>query len=93
MEVSQKVKFFLLRFGRYNVHIRNMLRNKAVHSTIICPMCENDVEHLLHIFFDCDSVKQYRRVMNLKFNMSSVENASEWLLQRSSRSSMKLNCK
>lgn len=45
-------------------------------------MCEHDIEHLLHIFFDCEFAKLCWRVMNLEFNMSTVEYASEWLLQK-----------
>lgn len=27
-------------------------------TTIICPMCERDIEHLVHLFFDCSFAKE-----------------------------------
>lgn len=53
-----------------------------MNSTIIFQMCERDIEHLLHIFFDCKFAKDCWQVMNLEFNMANVENASDWLLQK-----------
>lgn len=37
----------------YNVCARNMLVRKYVDTTIVCLLCMSDVEHLLHIFFNC----------------------------------------
>lgn len=82
LEVPQKIKVFLWRFGRNNVSVRNLLRGKGVQLPIICPMCEKDVEHLLHLFFDCDFAKQCWSVVNLNFDMRNVENALDWLLQK-----------
>lgn len=50
-----------------------------MNSTIIFQMCERDIEHLLHIFFDCKFAKDCWQVMNLEFNMANVENAAETL--------------
>lgn len=33
--------------------MRRRLRSKCVPVTIICPFCNIDVEHLLHVFFYC----------------------------------------
>lgn len=57
LEVPNKVKVFLWRLCKNNVPVRNLLRGRGVQTTIICPMCGSDVEHLLHIFLDCNFAK------------------------------------
>lgn len=46
-----KLRFFLWRLCRNNIPVRNLLRGKGVRTTIMCPMCGSDIEHLLHVFF------------------------------------------
>lgn len=53
ISIPNKVKVFLWHFFRNNVPVRKRLRSKGVSLTILCPMCEKDVEHLLHKFFHC----------------------------------------
>lgn len=48
----------------------------------ICPMCESDIEHLLHIFFDCKFALDCWQVVGLSFNMQLVEWAPGWLMDR-----------
>ena len=45
-------------------------------------MCETDVEHLLHIFLDCDFVKECWSLIGLDFEVSSIETAPGWVLYR-----------
>lgn len=45
-------------------------------------MCNSDVEHLLHLFFDCTFAKQCWDKVGLSLDMWSVESAPEWLLQQ-----------
>ena len=45
-------------------------------------MCVGDIEHMLHIFFDCEFAKQCWQVAEMEFNMGDVESAPEWLLER-----------
>lgn len=45
-------------------------------------MCEVDVEHLLHVFFDCSFDKQCWTYAGCVFDMQSVDNAPHWLVQK-----------
>lgn len=59
-----------------------MLRHKRVTISISYPMCIGDVEHMLHIFFDCHFATNWWRAAGLEFNMAEVEFAPDWLLER-----------
>lgn len=92
LNIPPKLKFFLWRFCRNNILVRNILRYKGVSRTpITCPMRQADaadVEHLLHLFFDCRFAKQcWQQHMGFSYNMSTVESASCWLLERLSSES------
>lgn len=80
MEVPHKFKVVLWRICKTNLHVHNLLRGRGMATIILCPMCEVDVEHLLHIFLDYTFAKHWWRLMGLNFDGSSVESASEWLL-------------
>lgn len=43
-------------------------------------MCSIDVDHLLHVFFDCRFASQCWQHAGLAFSMWEVEDASTWLL-------------
>lgn len=77
--IPHKIKVFLWRLCRNNVHVRNLLRNKGVHVPISCVMYVSDVEHLLHLFFDCVFAEAYWQRMEPSYNMWEVESASAWL--------------
>lgn len=81
LDIPQKIRVFLWRICRNNVPVRNLLRGKGVQTTIICPMCSNDVEHLMHIFFDCDFAKELWKILELELNTEAVESCPEWILQ------------
>lgn len=49
---------------------------------IICPMCSLDVEHLLHVFFDCQFASQCRDHKGITYDMRNVNYAPEWLMQK-----------
>lgn len=80
-KVPHKVRVFLWRLCRYNIPVHFLLRSRGVYTKIMCPMCGNDVEHLLHIFLDCPFAKGYWTIMNLEFNVAAVESCPEWVLQ------------
>lgn len=73
LEVPHKVRVLLWRIGRNNVPVRNMLRGRGVQTTIVCPMCMTDVEHLFHIFHDCRFAKECWRILQLNFDTSRME--------------------
>lgn len=53
LPLPHKMKVFLWRLCRNNIHVPNRLKGKGVSVTILCPFCNVDVEHLTHVFFDC----------------------------------------
>lgn len=80
--VPHKMKVFLWCFCRNNIPVRNRLRSKGVPVTIICPFFNIDVEHLLHVFFDCSFAASYWRYKGFQFDMSTVDSAPDWLLNK-----------
>lgn len=54
MNIPHKPKIFVWRFCHNNIPFRRRLRAKGVELPIMCPMCNQDIEHLHHLFFDCD---------------------------------------
>lgn len=45
-------------------------------------MCTSDIEHKLHVFFDCPFASSCWQYAGLHYDMSAVEFASDWLLQK-----------
>ncbi|XP_074324401.1 uncharacterized protein LOC141661315 [Apium graveolens] len=79
--------------GHYNVKIgyrlwhdlyavRSNLRSKGVNTPIICPMCSADVEHLLHLFFECPYANSCWQTVGLSYDMREITSAPEWLLRK-----------
>lgn len=85
IEVPHKFKILLWRICRNNLPVRYVLRGRGVQTTILCPMCGVDIEHLLHIFLDCNFAKQCWRILGLNFESLWVESAPEWLFDRLAR--------
>ena len=81
-DLPHKIQTFMWRFSRNTVPVRNRLRGKGVDLPIICPMCDMDVEHLLHLFFDCPFAQNCWQYVGRTFDMDSVEDAPQWLLQK-----------
>lgn len=84
LHVPYKLRTFLWRFCNNTVPVRNILRSRGVRLPISCPMCDVDVEHLLHIFFDCSFAVQCWQIVNLFHDMHAVEFAPSWLLGKMS---------
>lgn len=59
-----------------------MLRHKGAPLPIICPLCNGDVEHMLHIFFDCKFASQCWEYAGLKYDMHMVVSTPQWLIQK-----------
>lgn len=53
LQIPHKIKYFLWRFCRKNLPVRNLLRGRSVVVPIVCAQCVGKIEHLLHLFFDC----------------------------------------
>lgn len=82
LSLPHKLRTFLWRFCKNNIPVRKLLRSKGIAVPTICPMCEEDIEHLLHIFFDCKFSMECWRIEGLIFDIQSVEWAPGWLLDR-----------
>lgn len=82
LKVPHKIKIFLWRLCRNNVPVRNLLRHKGVPVPIGCVKCEGDIEHLLHLFFDCGFAQECWQQVGLNFDMREVESAPEWVLSK-----------
>lgn len=78
--IPLKISIFIWRFCRNTVQVRLRLSSKGIRLPIICPMCSLDIEHLLHVFFDCQFAHQCWNNVGLVFDMSRVEEAPVWLL-------------
>lgn len=50
-------------------------------------MCVGDIEHLLHLFFDCPYAQKCWQQVGLAYDMREVVSAPEWLLNRLSTES------
>lgn len=87
LQIPHKIRIFLWRFCRNTMPVRYLIRGRGIVVPIYCPMCTGDVEHLLHLFFDCDFAKACWQNVGLNFDMWSVENAAEWLLEKLSTES------
>lgn len=77
-----KVKNFIWRLCRNNVPVRKVLRSRGVQTPIMCLMCGDDVEHLLHLFLDCSFAQECWGLMGLSFDVLSIEDFQEWLLDK-----------
>lgn len=80
--VPHKIKVLLWRLCRNNVLVRNRLRGKGIYIPISCVLCTGDIEHLLHLFFDCSFSKSCWQYVGLAYEMAHVESAPEWLLDK-----------
>lgn len=86
LPVAHKLKIFVWRFCRNTIPVRRRLCAKGVNVPMICPMCNVDVEHLIHIFFDCRFTADCWRHVGLRYDMEAVEYALDWLLSKLSES-------
>lgn len=82
LDVLHKVKTFLWWFCRNTVPVRRRLSTKGVTLPITWPMCGLDVEHKLHLFFDCSFASGCWQYVGLNYDMRQIEFAPDWLLHK-----------
>ncbi|XP_074322969.1 uncharacterized protein LOC141659929 [Apium graveolens] len=80
LSLPHKVKIFLWRFCKNTIPVRDLLRHKGVEVPSLCHVCSLDVEHMLHVFFDCNFASQCWQEIGLVFDMMEIESASSWML-------------
>lgn len=85
LHLPYKMRVFLWRFCRNNIHVRKLLRSKGVQTTIMCPMCGIDIEHLRHLFCECSFALDCWRTLGFNIDGQDIEEASTWLLDIVSR--------
>lgn len=82
LNIPHKLKIFLWRFCRNTIPVRNRLRHKGIVVPILCSMCGIDVEHMAHIFFDCEFSKHCWSSVGIEVDIEGLEFASDWLLEK-----------
>lgn len=80
--ISHKIEVLLWRLCRNNDPVRIRLRGKGIHVPIGCVMCVEDVEHLMHLFFDYGISKDCWQQMGLVYDTWEVESVPDWLLSK-----------
>ncbi|KAL8135927.1 hypothetical protein AgCh_010516 [Apium graveolens] len=82
LPIPHKMRYFLWRVYRNNIPVRNLLRSRGVQTTILYPMCNVDIEHVRHLFLECQYVKTCWGCLESTFDVSGVEVLSTWVLER-----------
>ena len=80
LPIPHKIRVFLWRLCRNTIPVYYRLRGKGVPVTIRCPLCEGEVEHLRHLFFECIFSKECWHLAGLNFEAQDMEYVSEWLV-------------
>ena len=80
LQLPHKTRVFLWRFCRNIIPVRWILRSKGVETTVLCPMCGTDIEHLRHLFCECSFAAECWSISGFNINMQETELTSEWLL-------------
>lgn len=82
LNIPHKLKIFLWHFCRNTMPIRWRIRSRGIIVPITCPLCNNDVEYMLHLFFDCNFAADCWAHANAMQDMTEVEAAPSWLLDK-----------
>ena len=82
LQVPQKAKYFMWRICKNNIPTRYLLRSKGVQTTILCPFCNSDVEHLRHVFIECLDARRCWLTTDLNLDVSEIEELLVWLLEQ-----------
>ncbi|XP_074336401.1 uncharacterized protein LOC141673555 [Apium graveolens] len=77
-----KIKVFIWRFCHNVIPIRRRLRSRGVRIPIICPICSTDIEHMAHLFFDCEFATGCWSHVNFYYDWMTVESAADLLLEQ-----------
>lgn len=91
--IPNKIKNFIWRLCRNTIPTRWSLRFRGVQVPITCPMCNSDIEHLLHVFFDCTFAKQCWQYAGMALNTDHIEDVPIWLLNTLSTGKSESNIK
>lgn len=81
IQIPQKIKIFLWRVCRNNVHVRSLIKEKGVNIATLCPFCDLKEENLRHLCLECNYAKGCWNELGLEFHVSQTHSVSAWLLQ------------
>ncbi|XP_063936211.1 uncharacterized protein LOC135147251 [Daucus carota subsp. sativus] len=73
------------RFCRNSLPVRNLLRGRGVLVSVGCSLCVGDIEHVNHLFLDCQFAQDCWSEVNLNYNDREEEYAHEWFLNMLSK--------
>ncbi|KAL8127779.1 hypothetical protein AgCh_014632 [Apium graveolens] len=88
LRIPNKIKVFIWKFLRNVVPTRKRLSERGIRIGITCPMCLSDIEHMTHLFFECEFARGCWEHANLVYDWSEVEYAHDWLLSKVSSAPM-----
>lgn len=82
LDLPHKVNLFLWRLCRNNVPVKSRLSSKGVNLPLECPMCNSDIENLLHIFFLCPFARACWHYAGQSYDLSNDVSVPSWLLDK-----------
>ncbi|KAL8148945.1 hypothetical protein AgCh_006084 [Apium graveolens] len=88
LRIPNKIKVFIWKFLRNVVPTRKRLSERGIRIGITCPICLSDIEHMTHLFFECEFARGCWEHANLVYDWSEVEYAHDWLLSKVSSAPM-----
>ena len=53
-----------------------------MHTSVMCAMCEQDIEHMRHVFVKCQYAKACRESLGVGFDLTEVEILASWALHK-----------
>lgn len=80
LHIPHKLRVFLWRVCKNNIPVRWALRSKGVNTTFLCPMCGVDVEHVRHLFCECQFARECWQALGVDITAYDIEDLSSWLL-------------
>lgn len=68
LKIPQKVKVFIWWFCRNVIPVRRRLSARGLRVPITCPICLTDIEHMAHLFFNCEFAVDCWRLAGLWYD-------------------------
>ncbi|XP_074378226.1 uncharacterized protein LOC141719750 [Apium graveolens] len=66
--------------GHYSV--KTGLISKGVQLPVTCPMCDSDVENVIHLFFECPFARQCWSYVGVSYDTQLVDTEPNWILNK-----------
>lgn len=82
LKIPYKARYFVWRLCKKNISVCNLFKEKGVQTTIMCPMCNNDVEHLRHLIIECPYAQSCWLNTEKEIDTMEIEELPGWLLSK-----------